>query len=254
MMIIFALRDAQDRPVIHRAEVEKGHPADAVLVWQGLDWRTPDGDTNPDLVVKVCAELWSVYTTPDQTAYVKRALSNTNGWTVSDDCRDWQPPAPPAEWVEHEQEQRYPDEADGREVYIASFCPATGGQNTFAQTSVAAIASALMDEKAQLQNQLFEATVHTQWQAAIIKRQQEVLQIASDALGRFHTLEAQGHELTADLDRIEAGLKNVVDEYLKLAHLVVDWYTARPYDEPDATEALRCEARRLSDTPESAWL
>ena len=116
MKMIFALRDFQDRPVIHRAEVEKGQPADAVLVWQGLDWRTPDGDTNPDLVVKICAELWSVYTTIDQIAYVKRALSNTNGWTVSDDCRDWQPPTPPAEWVEHEREQRYPDEADGRDV------------------------------------------------------------------------------------------------------------------------------------------
>ena len=116
MMIIFALRDAQDRPVIHRAEVEKGHPADAVLVWQGLDWRTAEGDTNLDLLLKICAELWSVYTTLDQIAYVKKALSNTNGWTVSDDCRDWQPPQPPAEWVEHEREQRYPDEADGRDV------------------------------------------------------------------------------------------------------------------------------------------
>jgi len=234
--------------VIHRAEVEKGQPADAVIVWEGMDWRTAEGDTNPDLVVKICAELWSVYTTLDQVTYVKKALSNTNGWTVSGDCRDWQPPTPPAEWVEHEQTERYPDEADGRdvgEVDIASF----------AQTSVAAIASALMDEKAQLQNQLFEATVHMQWQAAIIKRQQEVLQIASDALGRFHTLEAQGHELTADLDRIEAGLKNVVDEYLKLARLVVDWYTAPPDDgfSPE-TQALQDKARWLSETPESAWL
>jgi len=110
MMIIFALRDAQDRPVIHRAEVEKGQPADAVLVWQGLDWRTPDGDTNPDAVLQVCAEFWGNFTLPSQVSYVKKALSNTNGWTVSDDCRDWQPPTPPAEWVEHEQTERYPDE------------------------------------------------------------------------------------------------------------------------------------------------
>ena len=248
MKMIFATRDIQDRPAIHMVEsLEPGKAGDAVLIWQGLDWRTAEGDTNLDLLLKICAELWSVYTTLDQIAYVKRALSNTNGWTVSDDCRDWQPPTPPAEWVEHEQE-RYPDEADGRdvdEVDIASF----------AQTSVAAIAGALMDEKAQLQNQLFEATVHAQWQAAIIKRQQEVLRIASDALGRFHTLEAQGHELTADLDRIEAGLNNVVDEYLKLARLVVDWYTAPPDDgfSPE-TQALQDKARWLSETPESAWL
>ena len=110
MMIIFAMRDAQDRPVIHRAEVKKGQPADAVIVWQGLDWRTAEGDTNLDLLLKICAELWSVNVTREQIAYVKRALSNTNGWTVSDDCRDWQPPTPPAEWVEHEQTERYPDE------------------------------------------------------------------------------------------------------------------------------------------------
>ena len=119
MKMIFATRDTDSltgkvRPVIHMVEsLEPGKAGDAVLIWQGMDWRTAEGDTNPDLVVKVCAELWSVYTTLDQVAYVKKALSNTNGWTVSDDCRDWQPPTPPAEWVEHEQTERWPDEQDG---------------------------------------------------------------------------------------------------------------------------------------------
>ena len=111
MKMIFATRDTKDRPVIHMVEsLEPGKAGDAVLVWQGMDWLTAEGNINLDLPLKICAELWSVNVTRDQIAYVKRALGNTNGWTVSDDCRDWQAPQPPAEWVEHEQEQRYPDE------------------------------------------------------------------------------------------------------------------------------------------------
>ena len=111
MKMIFATRDTKDRPAIHMVEsLEPGKAGDAVLIWQGMDWLTAEGNINLDLPLKICAELWSVNVTRDQIAYVKRALGNTNGWTVSDDCRDWQPPTPPAEWVEHERTERWPDE------------------------------------------------------------------------------------------------------------------------------------------------
>ena len=43
--------------------------------------------------------------------------------------------------------------------------------------------------------------------------------------------------------------------YVKLARLVVDWYTA-PEDTgfSEETLALQNEAKRLSETPESSWL
>jgi hypothetical protein len=50
-------------------------------------------------------------------------------------------------------------------------------------------------------------------------------------------------------------LKEVCDEYVKLARLVVDWYTA-PEDSgfSEETLALQNEAKRLSETPEIGWL